>query len=116
MPPKAPKVPKGGETLASILIGGTLYAVAVTGLASLFEQAGDKKDSKEEPKQAEPDWLQRNFPVKEKGYYMKQVGEEFRDQNEKLKIERQHSPSTYDTSLFKLTEQDRLQAENMLKP
>ncbi|KLP05820.1 uncharacterized protein FFB20_05411 [Fusarium fujikuroi] len=116
MPPKAPKAPKGGETLASILIGGTLYAVAVTGMASLFEQAGDKKDSKEESKQAEPNWLQRNFPAKEKGYYMKQAEEEFREHHEKLQIERQQSPPTYDTSLFKLTEQDRLQAENMLKP
>ncbi|QGI68586.1 hypothetical protein CEK27_012557 [Fusarium fujikuroi] len=89
MPPKAPKAPKGGETLASILIGGTLYAVAVTGMASLFEQAG---------------------------YYMKQAEEEFREHHEKLQIERQQSPPTYDTSLFKLTEQDRLQAENMLKP
>ncbi|CVL06917.1 uncharacterized protein FMAN_12010 [Fusarium mangiferae] len=113
MPPKAPK---GGETLASILIGGTLYAVAVTGMASLFEKADDKKDSKEEPKQAEPNWLQRNFPAKEKGYYMKQVEEEFREHHEKLEKERQQSPPTYDTSIFKLTEQDRLQAENMLKP
>ncbi|KAF4444323.1 hypothetical protein FACUT_766 [Fusarium acutatum] len=110
MPPKAPK---GGETLGGILIGGTLYAIFVAGMASLLEKTGDKKDSKEEPKQTEPNWLQRR--VKEPGYYYKQVQEEFKDHHDKMKREQESKPK-YRTPILELTEQDRLQAESMLKP
>ncbi|RBQ78883.1 hypothetical protein FVER14953_21392 [Fusarium verticillioides] len=116
MPPKAPKAPKGGETLGGILFGGTLYAIAVSGMASLLENTNDnKKDSKEEAKQAEPkeeskpaerNWIQRQ--LKEPGYYTKQVEEEFKRNAEPLKY--------YTSPILELSEQDRLQAERMLKP
>ncbi|PNP53559.1 hypothetical protein FNYG_15736 [Fusarium nygamai] len=106
-----PKVPKGGETLGGILFGGTLYAIMVSGMASLLENTNDnKKDSKEEPKQAEPNWLQRR--LKEPGYYNKQVQEEFKEFNDKMKAEQ----PKYHYTILELSEQDRLQAEKMLKP
>ncbi|KAF5591529.1 uncharacterized protein FSUBG_10455 [Fusarium subglutinans] len=115
MPPKAPKAPKAGETLGGILVGGTLYAVLVTGLASILEKKDDKKDSNEEPKQAEPNWFQRHSLVKEKGYYYKQVMDEFYEKNGKIKTEEQTAPKL-DYTILQLSEQDRLQAERMLKP
>ncbi|KAF5964276.1 hypothetical protein FCOIX_13480 [Fusarium coicis] len=121
MPPKAPK---GGETVGGILFGGTLYAIAVSGLASLLENTNDnKKDSKEEAKQAEPkeeskpaerNWLQRH--LKEPGYYTKQVEEEFKEFNDERIAKWKAEPPKYYNTIFELSEQDRLQAERMLKP
>ncbi|KAH7150832.1 hypothetical protein DER46DRAFT_650098 [Fusarium sp. MPI-SDFR-AT-0072] len=98
--------PKRGDSLGGILIFGTLYAVAATGIASLFPQNDDKKDTKEETKQEEKSWLQKNTRVKERGYYIRQAIEEFKD-DEKVGI-RKAKPLT-------LTEQDRLQGESLLK-
>ncbi|KAF5591853.1 hypothetical protein FPCIR_5920 [Fusarium pseudocircinatum] len=97
-----PKPPKGGETLGGILFGGTLYAIMVSGLASLLENTNDNnKDIKEEPKQAEPkptgpNWLQKR--LKEPGYYKKQVQEEFKEFNDKLNAEQ----PKYDITILEL--------------
>ncbi|KAF4949944.1 hypothetical protein FGADI_8545 [Fusarium gaditjirri] len=111
MPPKPKPKPKsgGGDSLGGILIFGALYAVAASGIASLFEENPDKKDAKEEPKQEEKSWLERNTWVKEKGYYTKQVYEQFKDQ----KIT---DVPIIDTEPLPLTQLDREQAESMLKP
>ncbi|KAK2669605.1 hypothetical protein RAB80_015131 [Fusarium oxysporum f. sp. vasinfectum] len=101
--------PKRGDSLGGILIFGTLYAVAATGIASLFPQNGDKKETKEETKQDEKSWLQRNTRVKERGYYIRQALEEFKDNEntEPRKLRKAES--------LPLTKQDRLQGESLLK-
>ncbi|KAF5265047.1 hypothetical protein FOXYS1_4147 [Fusarium oxysporum] len=101
--------PKRGDSLGGILIFGTLYAVAATGIASLFPQNDDKKETKEETKQDEKSWLQRNTRVKERGYYIRQALEEFKDNEntEPRKLRKAES--------LPLTEQDRLQGESLLK-
>jgi hypothetical protein len=101
--------PKRGDSLGGILIFGTLYAVAATGIASLFPQNEDKKDTMEETKQDEKSWLQRNTRVKERGYYIRQALEEFKDNEntEPRKLRKAES--------LPLTEQDRLQGESLLK-
>ncbi|KAH7232318.1 uncharacterized protein BKA55DRAFT_580958 [Fusarium redolens] len=100
MPPKP-------ESLGGILVGGTLYAVAVTGLASLLPQKDTKKDIKEDNKE-DNKHPERNKAAAQDSYAYKiykinpEKGEEAEPRRVKAKP-------------FILTEQDRMQGESLLK-
>jgi len=59
-------------------------------------------------------WIQRR--LKEPGYYTKQVEEQFKEVKDERKAKRKADPPKYYNTIFELSEQDRLQAERMLKP
>ncbi|KAF4448042.1 hypothetical protein F53441_8517 [Fusarium austroafricanum] len=92
------------ESLRSILVSGTLYAVAVTGIASLLSKEDSKASEQDNktPEEISKAPQQDNPPAQTRFYFKSELSES----------EQKNPPRA---KPFSLTEQDRLQGESMLK-